>query len=140
MLASQPRDVLGARSGSVKAYTAERQGLHGKAYTRQPGQTYARSVSDVQVSEALAALAVLRKYVAGVEAMPGSEAKLAAIVPVASELTALGDKAGAIRIGEIQRVWQTETLSLGEMAARANVSKARIHQATKGLTKGKADQ
>ncbi len=77
------------------------------------------------------ALATLRKRLSAISAMEGSEAKTQAIRDLAEEILQLWNQATEIRVGEMWRIRDEETLSLAKLAERVGISKARADQLIK---------
>jgi DNA-binding transcriptional regulator YiaG len=74
------------------------------------------------------AIAVLRKTLDGIEAMPGSQAKTQAIRELAEAIQEIYNRAAEIRKGEMFRIRDEEQLSLAKLADRVGISKARADQ------------
>lgn len=81
--------------------------------------------------ETVNALAALHKTLDGISAMEGSEAKTQAIRDLAEEILKLWNRAAEIRVSEMFRIRDEETLSLAKLAGRVGISKARADQLLK---------
>jgi hypothetical protein len=75
-----------------------------------------------------AALDVLSRKLSRIDAMPGGDAKTAAIRELAEEIQKLYNRAAGIRKSEMFRIRKQEELSLGKLAGRVGISKARADQ------------
>ncbi len=94
------------------------------------------STQDRDVS---AALDVLSRKLDRIDAMPGGDAKTAAIRDLAEEIQKLYNRAAGIRKGEMFRIREEEKLSLGKLANRVGISKARADQLVRAREKEDRD-
>jgi hypothetical protein len=87
---------------------------------------------DVAITAADAALSAIRR-------MTGSQEKLEAAGKLVDGLRARSDEAARIRHAEAVRIFETESLSLGQLAKRTGISKARADQIIKARQKEDGD-
>jgi hypothetical protein len=87
---------------------------------------------DVAITAADAALSAIRR-------MTGSQEKLEAAGKLVDGLRTRSDEAARIRHAEAVRIFETESLSLGQLANRVGISKARADQIIRQAERQKED-